>query len=70
MNNELYDMIFRRKSFHLFRNTGDEHLNSKELSDIQKAFGVFESLDPSIRTAIRIVPAEMTTCNRERNTAS
>ncbi|MBR2791480.1 MAG: nitroreductase [Erysipelotrichaceae bacterium] len=64
MNNELYDMIFRRKSFHLFRNTGDEHLNSKELSDIQKAFGVFESLDPSIRTAIRIVPADMTTCNR------
>ena len=64
MNNELYDMIFRRKSFHLFRNTGDEHLNSKELSDIQKAFGAFESLDPSIRTAIRIVPAEMTTCNR------
>ena len=64
MNNELYDMIFRRKSFHLFRNTGDEHLNSKELSDLQKAFGMFDSLDPSIRTAIRIVPAEMTTCRR------
>ena len=64
MNNELYDMIFRRKSFHLFRNTGDEHLSSEELSDLQKAFGMFESLDPSIRTAIRIVPADMTTCNR------
>ncbi|MBR6958369.1 MAG: nitroreductase [Erysipelotrichaceae bacterium] len=64
MNNEPYDMIFKRKSFHLFRNTEDEHLSNEELSDIQKAFGVFESLDPSIRTAIRIVPADMTTCNR------
>ena len=65
MNKELYDMIFKRKSFHLFRNTGDEHLSEEELSDIQKAFAGFECLDPSIKTAIRIVKAEETTCKRD-----
>ena len=29
-------MIFRRKSFHLFRNTGDEHLSSEERKQIEK----------------------------------
>ena len=65
MQKNLYDMIFKRKSFHLFRNTGDEHITKEELSGIQEAFGGFECLDPSIRTAIRIVPAEETTCKRD-----
>lgn len=30
MNNELYDMIFRRKSFNLFRNIGKEENHEKE----------------------------------------
>ena len=34
MNKELYDMIFKRKSFHLFRNIGNEHIMEEELKDI------------------------------------
>ena len=26
MNDNLYEMIFKRKSFHLFRNIGNEHI--------------------------------------------
>ena len=32
MDNNLYDMIFKRKSFHIFRDVGDEHLTDEELS--------------------------------------
>ena len=35
MNNNLYDMIFKRKSFHLFRNIGNEHITEEELKDIE-----------------------------------
>ena len=35
MNNNLYDMIFKRKSFHLFRNIGNEHITATELKDIE-----------------------------------
>ena len=38
MNNNLYDMIFKRKSFHLFRNIGDEHIKEEELKDIEEYF--------------------------------
>ena len=31
MNSDLYDMIFKRKSFHLFRNIGDERITEDEL---------------------------------------
>lgn len=30
MDNKLYDMIFKRKSFHLFRNIGNEPITDKE----------------------------------------
>lgn len=30
MNNNLYNMIFKRKSFHLFRNIGNEHITDEE----------------------------------------
>ena len=35
MNNNLYDMIFKRKSFHLFRNIGNEHITGEEQKDIE-----------------------------------
>ena len=38
MNKELYDMIFKRKSFHLFRNIGNEHIMEEELKDIEEEF--------------------------------
>lgn len=58
----LYEMIFKRKSFHLFRERLE--LTEDELSGIE---GVWEQLAPlieDIRTAIRIVPAGETTCKR------
>ena len=38
MDNELYDMIFKRKSFHLFRNIGNEHISDDEIKDIELQF--------------------------------
>lgn len=56
MNDALYEMIFKRKSFHLFRGTGDLSLSDGELASIRTAWSGFTPLDPSIRTAIRIAP--------------
>lgn len=34
----LYEMIYKRKSFHLFINTGDEKIITNELESIKKQF--------------------------------
>jgi len=65
MNNEYYRAIFKRKSFHLFRNTGSGKIDPEELSQIEAAFASFESLYPGIRTAIRIVPATQVSFKRD-----
>ena len=57
MDQSLYEMIFKRKSFHLFRGVGNETLDPAELREIEAAWAGFEALDPEIKTAIRIVPA-------------
>lgn len=64
MNTDLYPMIFKRKSFHLFRNIGETVISEREKEEIQSAWHSFEPLCPEIRTAIRIVPAEETSCQR------
>lgn len=58
MDSTYYQTIFKRKSFHTFRNTGSEILTEEDLNAIKEAYGRFEKLCPDIRTAIRIVPAE------------
>ena len=65
MNAEYYDIIFKRKSFHLFRDAGSETVSREELEEIQKAYEGFESLYPEIRTAMRIVPAEKVSFKRD-----
>ena len=65
MNNDLYPMIFKRKSFHLFRCVGSETLGPEELKDIETAYAGFEALYPDIRTAIRIVPAKQVNFKRD-----
>lgn len=50
-------MIFKRKSFHLFRNVGSERIEDKELEALKNVYNSFDRLYPDIRTAIRIVPA-------------
>ena len=60
---DYYRMIFKRKSFHLFRDSvgiiTDEQLNRRE-DFISKA----EPLDPTINTEIRIVSESETSCKR------
>ncbi len=62
---DYYDMIFKRKSFHLFRNAGDEKITSDELEKIEKAYQDFNALYSEIRTAIRIVPAQAVNVKRD-----
>lgn len=59
MTNEYYQTIFKRKSFHLFRNVGSEKVSEAELAEIENAFSSFERLYPDIKTAIRIVPTSV-----------
>ena len=64
MEPALYNMIFKRKSFHTYRNIEEESITEEELMEIKEAYKQFTSLNPDIKTAISIVPAEETTCKR------
>ena len=63
MDTELYNMIFKRKSFHLFRNIGNEHISDDELKDIEKQFTKLKPLVEDIKVKIKIVK-EGATCRR------
>ena len=65
MTNEFYQTIFKRKSFHLFRNVGNERLSEAELQGIEKAWAGFEPLYQDIKTAIRIVPSAQVSIKRD-----
>ena len=58
MNKNLYDMIFKRKSFHLFRNIGNEHITEEELIDIEKEFTKLKPLVENIKVKIKIIKKE------------
>ena len=62
---DFYEMIFMRKSFHLFRGVGGDKLTQDELDAIRQAYEGFERLYPEIRTAIRIVPADKVNFKRD-----
>ena len=62
MDELLYQMIYKRKSFHLFKDTG--HISQEELHQIDFLFRKCEPLIPDIKVKMKIVPAEMTTCKR------
>lgn len=63
MNNELYNMIFKRKSFHLFRGIGNEHISDDELRDIEEFFNKVKPLYDDIKVKIKIVK-EGVSCKR------
>ena len=65
MNNELYPMIFKRKSFHLFRNTGQDRIPAEELESIPGIWAGLEPLYPEIRTMVRILPAARVNFKRD-----
>ena len=44
MNNDLYKEIFKRKSFHLFRNIGQEKITDEEIKDIEEKFSKLKLL--------------------------
>ncbi|MBQ8247265.1 MAG: nitroreductase [Lachnospiraceae bacterium] len=62
MDSRLYQMIFKRKSFHIFRDIGS--IDTHELQCIEEAYKTFTPLVSDIKTAIKIVPADKTTCKR------
>ena len=62
MNEMEYQMIFKRKSFHLFKDIG--HLSDMELAQIEETFHSCRSLLPEIKVEMKIVPANQTTCKR------
>ena len=63
MDNNLYEMIFKRKSFHLFRNIGNEKISDEELKDMENKFNELKPLVDNIKVKIKIVK-EGATCKR------
>ncbi len=63
MNKDLYEMIFKRKSFHLFRNIGNESITNEELNDIENTFNSIKPLVENIKVKIKIVK-DFTSCKR------
>ena len=58
MNKEFYDMIFKRKSFHFFRNIGSEHLTKDDIIDIEYEFTRLKPLVDDIKVKIKVVKKE------------
>jgi len=57
-----YSMIFKRKSFHLFRDPGV--ISDEEIKDLEQFINSVKPLDDSIAFSTRIVPESETTCRR------
>ena len=62
MDEQLYQMVFKRKSFHFFKNT--LIISEEELAQIETAFLECKPLIPEIKVSMKIVPAAATTCKR------
>ncbi len=62
MDEQLYQMVFKRKSFHIFKNT--LIISEEELAQIETAFLACKPLIPEIKVGMKIVPAAATTCKR------
>lgn len=62
MDKKLYNNIFKRKSFHLFRNIGNNHLTIDELKEIEDYFYTLTPLEEGIKVKIKIT--KDTSCKR------
>lgn len=58
-----YELIFKRKSFHLFRGT-EGKISEAELQQLEEFSKTVKPLDSEIKTKIRIVKEKETTCKR------
>lgn len=63
MDKELYNMIFKRKSFHHFKDIGNEHITNDELEEIEKQFYQLKPLVDDIEVKI-VITKDETTCKR------
>lgn len=61
-NELLYQMIFKRKSFHIFKDI--LRINPEELEEIESVYSTLHPLDSSIKTEIHIVANDEVTCKR------
>ncbi len=68
---KLYPYIYKRKSFHLFRDNKTKecykdkyHIKTGELEEIYNVFKLLKPLDNSIKVDIKIVKEEFTNCQR------
>ena len=59
---DYYKEIFKRKSFHFFKER--ESISERELADLKDFINKLVPLNPQIKTEIRIVREEETTCKR------
>ena len=59
MEKNLYDQIFRRKSYHTFMERSNENITQNELNDILDAYKKFDSLN-GIKTDIKICKSSET----------
>lgn len=64
IDTQFYNMIFKRKSFHTFKMANVGVVEQAEIEAIMEAYQTFVPLCPEIKTQIRIVPSEETTCKR------
>lgn len=60
---DYYNMIFKRKSFHLFRDSEGD-ITEEDISRLEDFISHVIPLDPAIKTAVRIVPENETSCKR------
>ena len=63
MDTNLYSIIFKRKSFHLFKDIGNEKISEKELKEIETHFNNLTPLSENIKVQMKIVK-DCKTCNR------
>ena len=64
MVDNLYEQIFKRKSFHLFRNIGNEKISPDEIEAIYKKCATFTPLCEDIKVEMKIVDNKETNCKR------
>lgn len=57
---DYYDLIFKRKSFHIFRDT--EPIPEEGMKELRSYIKTVKPLDRNIKTQIEIVPEAETTC--------
>lgn len=64
MNEIFYSMIFKRKSFHIFRNIESDKISTKELNLIAEKFKQFTPLIDNIKIELKIVKSEESNSKR------